>query len=367
MSFNASIYANQTHSSFDPVRAIEKGMSMADAIAKKKLRDKALAEEASFKDLVSKNMKVDENGNMKLDYNSTLAGAAKINPKYAMQVNDWRNQERIINDRETERKRVAQRDQDDYNYRQNRLALEEDKLNHSKALLGQKEKQRLASIEQKKREKENLRAQKLADQKEQRAYDEKIRNEEREYRSKEKFDKTNEEFGTRFGNIVGEIEKLDQKIKKYGTYEMFGPHNEELEQLITSISTDTAKLVDPSSVARPSEVEGYKKMFFEPGTLTMRNKTARGTIKHFREIMIEKALRKAQGMNDPKLMARLYELSGKDPRFQVKENIPKGLAGKPSIINQNRIKKKIQNLSREEKLKRIQELERKEKATGESK
>jgi hypothetical protein len=71
--------------------------------------------------------------------------------------------------------------------------------------------------------------------------------------------------------------RLKAAIKDKGTFETLGPHNELLTQDIELIATDMAKLKDPNSVARPAEVEQFKKMLFKPG-LTTRNSTAQAIL-----------------------------------------------------------------------------------------
>jgi hypothetical protein len=61
---------------------------------------------------------------------------------------------------------------------------------------------------------------------------------------------------------------------------MFGPQNENMNRRIENIATDMAKLSDPSSVARPSEVEGFKRGLIEAGIFKS-NSTAKQILKDF--------------------------------------------------------------------------------------
>lgn len=97
------------------------------------------------------------------------------------------------------------------------------------------------------------------------------------------------EFDDRYNNIQNELGRLDKLIDDHGTYEMVGPHNANLDQSITSVALDAAKLFDPESVARETEVAAQKKMLFEPGTLTTRNKTAKAIIANYKKILEDRA------------------------------------------------------------------------------
>ena len=60
-------------------------------------------------------------------------------------------------------------------------------------------------------------------------------------------------------------EKLKALIKKYGTSELQGPAEAEMRQAVDNMATAAAKMKDPSSAARPSEVEMESKNIFKPG------------------------------------------------------------------------------------------------------
>lgn len=97
------------------------------------------------------------------------------------------------------------------------------------------------------------------------------------------------EFDNRYRTIMNEIARLEGMVDKDGTYEMIGPHNKNLDQSITSIAVDAAKLFDPESVARESEVAQQKGMLFEPGSLTTRNETAKKTLENYKRIIQDRA------------------------------------------------------------------------------
>ena len=59
--------------------------------------------------------------------------------------------------------------------------------------------------------------------------------------------------------------KLLQMIKEHGTGDLTGPANAQMRQLVDAMATASAKLKDPSSVARESEVAAERKNIFDPG------------------------------------------------------------------------------------------------------
>lgn len=81
-------------------------------------------------------------------------------------------------------------------------------------------------------------------------------------------------------NINANVFKLKQMIEEDGTYEMMGSHNQDMDRLTEQIATDMAKLMDPSSVARPQEVEAIKRTLVKPG-FSNRNSTAQDILSNF--------------------------------------------------------------------------------------
>lgn len=73
------------------------------------------------------------------------------------------------------------------------------------------------------------------------------------------------EIENRRQNIKNNLATAQKMIKENGTFEAFGSHNQILDGLMDAIATDMAKLQDPDSVARPSEVEMVKKSLVSPG------------------------------------------------------------------------------------------------------
>lgn len=101
--------------------------------------------------------------------------------------------------------------------------------------------------------------------------------------------KGEKEFRNRYKSINDELAALNALIDQKGTYEALGSHNAELAQKIDSIAIDSAKLFDPQSVARESEVAAFKKMLFEPGALTTRNSTAKDVLKSYQKMLERRA------------------------------------------------------------------------------
>lgn len=91
------------------------------------------------------------------------------------------------------------------------------------------------------------------------------------------------EVQSRKTEMLTNIDKLQSMIEGKGTYELFGSHNADLDRLLDNLATDHAKLADPSSIARPSEVDQAKRSLPKAGSLTEKNSTALSMLKKFRE------------------------------------------------------------------------------------
>jgi hypothetical protein len=105
------------------------------------------------------------------------------------------------------------------------------------------------------------------------------------------------ELGTRVNNIQANIDKLKGIIDKTGTFELLGPESDTMDQVIQDIAVDYAKMVDPESVARESEVDSAKKMLNVKGLFT-RNNTAKSSLDEFRDQLETRinSRRTAQGL-----------------------------------------------------------------------
>lgn len=106
----------------------------------------------------------------------------------------------------------------------------------------------------------------------------------RKEKAAEKLDKKKQqmfEIEDRRQNIDTALGELDKMIDEDGTYEMFGSHNQDLDRKVEQVATDMAKLMDPASIARPSEVEQIKKTLVQSG-FQNRNGTARDLLKNFK-------------------------------------------------------------------------------------
>lgn len=98
-----------------------------------------------------------------------------------------------------------------------------------------------------------------------------------------------QEFSKRYKNIQTQIANLDKLVEADGTAEVFGDHEAKLKQTIDSIAIDAAKLFDPESVARESEVAAFRNMLFTPGDSMTADGTARGSLENFKKIIQSRA------------------------------------------------------------------------------
>lgn len=83
------------------------------------------------------------------------------------------------------------------------------------------------------------------------------------------------EIESRAANMRTSLAKAKALIQKHGTFELTGPAQAELKKALTDYAIDGAKLKDPGSVARESEVEAeLKSLGVSAGSLLTTNKTA---------------------------------------------------------------------------------------------
>lgn len=88
------------------------------------------------------------------------------------------------------------------------------------------------------------------------------------------------EVEDRYQSIRANIGKTKGLIVKGGTWDAMGSHNQILNQQLEAIATDMAKLSDPQSIARPSEVEAAKALLFQP-SFWAKNSTAQDALDNF--------------------------------------------------------------------------------------
>ena len=92
--------------------------------------------------------------------------------------------------------------------------------------------------------------------------------------------------------IKSNLLRAKELLDKAGTFELFGSEAEELNAIMDEIATDTAKLQDPKSVARPTEVKLVRQNLV-PGTmmgqLGMTNETAQKILDQFEKRVDERA------------------------------------------------------------------------------
>lgn len=92
------------------------------------------------------------------------------------------------------------------------------------------------------------------------------------------------EVESRYRTINGNLDRLRAMIKRDGTWDATGSHNAKIQQYITNIANDAAKVSDPKSVNRESEVKAYKELLGDPGFWS-RNATVEETLENFRSIV----------------------------------------------------------------------------------
>lgn len=73
------------------------------------------------------------------------------------------------------------------------------------------------------------------------------------------------EVESRYRNVKANLAKVKGMIDDKGTWEMSGPHNAEIDRYVQDIAEDMAKIKDPSSVNRESEIEAAKKQLVQSG------------------------------------------------------------------------------------------------------
>jgi hypothetical protein len=108
-------------------------------------------------------------------------------------------------------------------------------------------------------------------------------------------DKRKQEFTGRYKNIADAIATLDKKIEAEGTANVWGSHDKDLQALVDSVAIDSAKLFDPESVARESEVAAFRNMLFEPGKAFQSDGTARDVLKNYQKILDSRAANEGLG------------------------------------------------------------------------
>jgi len=138
-------------------------------------------------------------------------------------------------------------------------------------------------------------------------------------------------------NIQDSVTQLKAMIKDKGTYEAFGSHNQDMDRLAEQIATDMAKLMDPSSVARPAEVEAVKKSLVKPG-FTNRNETALNILDNFSNEVERRAQTayKVRGLEAPQQQSA----SGAPSVGKVRVRDPKGIV---RLVDQDKVSLALAN------------------------
>ncbi len=160
-------------------------------------------------------------------------------------------------------------------------------LDLKKQELGLKEREIAATKSAKAQEKIDAGAAKTAALSEARSYTEGQKDQDRKYNEGQKVaaldakkKTTLMEIENRRQNIKNNLATAQAMVKEGGTFETSGSHNQVLDGLMDSIATDMAKLQDPESVARPSEVELVKRSLISSG-FSNTNATAEDILSKF--------------------------------------------------------------------------------------
>lgn len=88
------------------------------------------------------------------------------------------------------------------------------------------------------------------------------------------------ELEDRFGNIKANIARLRGLIEDGGTYEMFGSHDDLMNQALGDLAIDDAKVKDPKGVVRDSDVKLAKQNLPRVG-LSQKNQTAMEVLNNY--------------------------------------------------------------------------------------
>lgn len=139
----------------------------------------------------------------------------------------------------------------------------------------------------------------------------------------EKLDKKKQamnEIEDRRQNINANLSTLKSMISDNGTWELMGSHNQDMDRLTEQIATDMAKLMDPSSVARPQEVEAIKRTLVKPG-FSNKNSTAESVLSNFEKEINTRAdsAYKIRGLEAPTGRPQAIEgaqPTGTDPKIE---------------------------------------------------
>lgn len=131
-----------------------------------------------------------------------------------------------------------------------------------------------------------------------------------------------EELENRRTIVEQNVERAKNLIDKYGTVELFGSEAEQLNGIMQEIATDVAKLQDPKSVARPSEVESIRKTLIPESTserMMLSNETAMDILDKFKERINERAdIGYSVRGFDPKTKKPITQQSKTDTLIKIK-------------------------------------------------
>ena len=282
-------------------QSFERGMRLGDMMKQRKIQDMELQKQQQIKDAYQSGVITNPDGTQSFNSEMTLGALMKVDPKAAFEFKQQQaaNLKSDLESQYAKNSMISSlldtvKDQDSYlnakAYAISKGIKEAEQMPNTydpqiiNSLRAQYQKASLTPLQQiedqRKREEAQARLAELQDRRLERRDANMVK-------AAEKQDKKNAavtEIQDRYLNINNEISNLKTMLDKTGTFEIFGPENEIMDQKITSIATDMAKLVDPTSVARESEVAAFKKMLFQP-TLWMQNSSAKGVLDSFKKMV----------------------------------------------------------------------------------
>ncbi len=136
------------------------------------------------------------------------------------------------------------------------------------------------------------------------------------------------ELEDRFSNIKDRIKQVRTMLDEDGSYELFGSHNDVLSGLLNEIATDQAKVMDPSSVARESEVKAARQNLPNVAVLGQTNDTALEILKKYEENLDKRreSAYKVRGLQMPASAKRVRDpKTGKEGDWDGVSPLPPGV------------------------------------------
>jgi hypothetical protein len=182
--------------------------------------------------------------------------------------------------------------------------------------------QKKFDIEQQKLERQDARRARSEDMAMQREFklgERQAKDDEKKLLAEEKKKATTNEVEQRRQDIKANLALVKGQIEKDGTFELMGSHNQDIERRLDAVATDMAKLMDPTSVARPAEVDAIKRNLVESGFKNS-NDTAIQILSNFEKEVDDRAdnAYKIRGLESPQ-MAQSETVLMKSPDGKLKK------------------------------------------------